>query len=162
MKNSWNWLESTWEKHSYKITIFISLIVGVLYYFEIISNLRSVLSDVIAFSSIVVGINGVFITLVISINTTSAFVRLKKILPGFENRLFRLLKTQVMVGLTVVILSILISLLPYSNSKIFSAIGTSIWSFFFVLMAIGSFFTMNLVMNLITANEEDPTTNKRT
>ncbi|WP_404452384.1 hypothetical protein LG329_18675 [Virgibacillus necropolis] len=156
-----NWLEDTWEKHSVKISIFLSIIVGILYYLEVIDNLRDVLSDVISFSSIVVGINGVFITLIITIKLTPAFIRLKGILPNFENRLFGLLRSQVMIGLTVVIVSIMITMLPYSPSKLLSAIGTTIWSFFFILMAIGSFFTMNLVINIILANEDDPKVNKR-
>lgn len=156
-----SWLEGKWERYSVQISIILSIIVGFLYYFKVIENIRSVLSDVIAFASIVVGINGVFITLVISIKLTPAFQRLRDILPNSEKRLFNLLKNQVLYGLTVVLLSIIITLLPYSPSKFLSALGVGVWSFFFMTMAIGSYFTMNLIINIIVANEEDPRASRR-
>lgn len=155
------WLEEKWERHSVIISIIFSVTFSVLYFIGVIENIRYVLSDVIAFTSIVVGINGVFITLVISIKLTPAFQRLKKFLPSLEQRLFVLLKKQVMYGLTVVLLSIIIIILPYSPSRFLSFIGVSIWAYFFISMAIGTYFTMNLIINIILANEEDPKASKR-
>ncbi|CEI81290.1 hypothetical protein BN997_01108 [Oceanobacillus oncorhynchi] len=161
MKAKTNKMEIIWERYSFFISFLLGLFTGILYYFQLITNIRSVLSEVISFASIVVGINGVFITLVISIKTTTAFKRLIKYLPDFEDRLIKLLKSQVMVGLIVVLLSILILLLPISSNLILSSIGVVIWSFFFILMSIGSFFTMNIIMKIISANHEDPKASKR-
>lgn len=154
-------LEAIWEKHSVIISIVLSIIIGLLYYIEIITNIKSVLSDIIAFASIVIGINGVFITLVISIKETTGFKRLKNFIPDFEVKLFNLLKSQTFYGLTVVFVSIIILLLPASPSNVLSAIGVSVWSFFFATMTINAYFTINLLLNLILSNEKESKANER-
>lgn len=154
-------VEKVWEKHSVVICIMLGFLTGVLYYFNLLSNLRNTLGNVITFSSIVIGVNGVFLTLLITLQESPAFKRLKEIMPSFQSRLYLSLRTQIQFGLLTVIISIIISLLPNSPHKVFSAIGVTIFFIFFWLMTLGSFYTVKLVTDIIVKNFKIPTRKER-
>jgi hypothetical protein len=154
-------VEKVWEKHSVVICIILGLITGILYYFNLLSNIRNTVGNVITFSSIVIGVNGVFLTLLITLQESPAFKRLKEIMPSFQTRLYLNLRTQIQFGLLTVIISIVISLLPYSPHKAFSAVGVSIFFIVFWLMTLGSFYTVKLVTDIIVKNFKIPTRNER-
>lgn len=154
-------LDSIWEKHSIFISLIVCLIVGVLYYFDFVTNIRMVTGNIVMFASIVIGVNGVFLTLIITLQESPAFTRLKEFFPDFQIRLYTSLRNQINFGILVVAISILINLLPPSPSRYLSAFGVSVWFFFFTLMGVGSFFSVKLVTDIIIKNFNIPTRNKR-
>lgn len=154
-------IEKIWEKHSIVICIILGLITGVLYYFNLISNIRNTLGNVITFSSIVIGVNGVFLTLIITLQESPAFKRLRDIMPSFQKRLYISLRSQIQFGLLSVIISIFISLLPTSPHKTLSAIGVAVFFVVFWLMTLGSFYTVKLVTDIIVKNFNIPTRKER-
>lgn len=153
--------ESLWEKYTVLICIILGVLSGLAYFLGYITNIRSTVGNVITFSSIVIGVNGVFLTLVITLQESPVFERLKDIMPTFQTKLYVSLRTQIQLGLFVVSLSIFISLLPKSPSIIFSAIGVGIWSAFFWGMTIGSFYSVKLVTDIIVKNFNIPTRPRR-
>lgn len=150
-------LEVIWESHSILISVFFSLLTAFLYLFNLIDGIRDTVSNVITFSSIVIGVNGVFLTLLITLQESPAFSRLKHLMPSFQTRLYIGLRKLIHHGLIVVTLSIIISLLPPSPGRVYSAIGVAIWSYFFWSMTIGSFHSVKLVTDIIVKNFDIPT-----
>ncbi|MFP7255919.1 hypothetical protein [Terribacillus saccharophilus] len=145
----WKRLEKSWERSAFAYSLAIGFAVGLLYYFKLLVNIRDVLSNVIAFASIAIGLAGVFLSLLVSIQNSDAFKHLKQRMPNFEKRLYTLLRKQVLSGLIVVIISLFISMLPPSPNKIVSSVGVTVWSIFFVLMSGGIIFSVKLIIDLI-------------
>ncbi|SEI91352.1 hypothetical protein SAMN04488127_0774 [Bhargavaea ginsengi] len=154
-------LEGIWEGYSFRISFLMGIAMGILYYLGVLENIRSTLGNAITFSSIVIGVNGVFLTLVITLQESLAFTRLKAIMPSFQTRLYLSLRNQIQYGLVTVIISIGISVLPYSPHKFYSAIGVSVFFTFFWIMTLGSFYTVKLVTDIIVKNFDPPTRKTR-
>ncbi|ARF70585.1 hypothetical protein B7C51_19350 [Paenibacillus larvae subsp. pulvifaciens] len=154
-------VEVFWERNKVYICLVLGCITGLLYYLGILVNIRSTMSNMITFSSIVIGVNGVFLTLLITLQESPAFERLRIILPSFQTRLFTSLRSQIQYGLVVVMLSIIISMLPITKIKILSAIGVAMYFFFFWLMTFGSFYTVKLVTDIIVKNFKIPQKDSR-
>ncbi|WP_099157257.1 hypothetical protein [Virgibacillus ndiopensis] len=149
-------LEVIWEKYSLIICIVLGLVTASFYYFYLIDGIRNTVSNVITFSSIVIGVNGVFLTLLITLQESPAFARLKHVMPSFQSRLYISLRKLIHHGLIVVTISIIITLLPPSPGRIYSAIGVGIWFYFFWSMTIGSFYSVKLVTDIIVKNFDIP------
>ncbi len=154
-------MEKLWETRKILLCLCLGIITGVLYYFGILKNIRFAMSNLITFSSIVIGVNGVFLTLLITLQESPAFARLKEVFPTFQKKIFTSLRTQIQYGLIVVMLSILISMLPNSPSIILSSIGASFYFTFFWLMTLGSFYSVKLITDIIVKNFNIPVRNRR-
>ncbi|MDN4523172.1 hypothetical protein [Fictibacillus fluitans] len=157
----YDFLEKTWEKNSLYLSVLAGIVIGYLYYRGYLVNIRSVTGNIVTFASIVIGVNGVFLTLIITLQESPAFVRLKEIFPDFQHRLYVSLRNQINFGLLVVLISIIINLLPPSPSKYLSSIGVGIWFIFFSLMGVGSFISVKLVTDIIVKNFNFPTRSRR-
>ncbi|ADH05645.1 MULTISPECIES: hypothetical protein [Bacillus cereus group] len=154
-------LEIIWEKHSFAISFIICVFVGILYFNGLVTNIRMVTGNVVMFASMVVAVNGVFLTLIITLQESPAFIRLKGIFPDFQKKLYLSLRDQIHFGILVVAMSILINILPPSPNKYLSSIGVGVWFFFFILMGLGSFFSVKLVTDIIVKNFKTPTRSRR-
>jgi hypothetical protein len=157
----YDFFEVIWEKHSIPLSIAASILIGFFYYKGLIVNIRVVTSTIVTFASIVIGVNGVFLTLIITLQESPAFVRLREFFPSFQTKLYLSLRNQIVYGLIVVIISIAINLLPASPSIYFSVFGVTIWFIFFFLMSIGSFISVKLVTDIIVKNFNIPTRRTR-
>lgn len=154
-------LEDMWIRHQLIICTLLSIISGISHYFGFITNIRTVTGNVVNFASIVIGVSGVFLTLVITLQESPVFARLKEFFPSFQKNLYLGLKNQISFGLFVVILSIVITALPPAPYKFLATIGVTIWFFFFWYMSLGSFYTVKLVTDIIVKNFELPTRKSR-
>lgn len=161
MEKIYGFSEDIWEKHKIIISILLGIIVGILYFFGYIRNVREVTGTIVTFASIVIGVNGVFLTLVITLQESPAFERLKVVFPAFQKKLYISLRNQINFGLMMVVVSIIIYMLPPSPSKYLSAIGVAIWFQFLSLTCIGSFFSVKLVTDIIVKNFEIPSRSRR-
>jgi hypothetical protein len=119
-------IEDLWEKYSVIISILFGIITGVCYYFGLIEKIRTTIGNVITFASIVIGVNGVFLTLLITLQESPAFERLRNFFPTFQTKLYISLRTQISYGLVVVTLSIIISILPPSPSILLSSVNNDL------------------------------------
>lgn len=157
----YDFFEVIWEKYSIPLSIVASILIGFLYYKGLIVNIRAVTSNIVTFASIVIGVNGVFLTLIITLQESPAFIRLRELFPSFQTKLYLSLRNQIIYGLVVVIISILINLLPPSSNIYFSVLGVTVWFVFFFLMSIGSFISVKLVTDIIVKNFNITTRKKR-
>lgn len=154
-------LEKIWEKNSFPISLVLCVVIGILYYKGLVTNIRMVTGNVVMFASMVVAVNGVFLTLIITLQESSVFIRLKEIFPDFQKKLYISLRDQIHFGIIVVAMSILINILPPSPNKYLSSIGVGVWFFFFILMGVGSFVSVKLVTDIIVKNFKIPTRSRR-
>lgn len=154
-------LEILWEKYSIYISVLAGWLIGFLYFKGLVMNIRTVTANIVTFASIVIGVNGVFLTLIITLQESPAFLRLKEIFPSFQTKLYKGLRNQISFGLIVVMISIVINLLPPSPSIYLSAFGVAVWFIFFFEMSIGSFITVKLVTDIIIKNFNIPTRKSR-
>ncbi|PFM82691.1 hypothetical protein COJ46_02455 [Bacillus sp. AFS077874] len=154
-------IEVLWEKYHYLISICIGVFLGFLYFNGLIKNIRSSTGNVISFASIIIGINGLFLSLVISLKESPVFIRLRELIPSFETKLFISIRTQIYWGLMLVLTSIIINVLPKSPSKILSSVGVGVWFIFLFLMTLGSFYTIKLITDIIAKNNNLPPRNRR-
>ncbi|MEH7436742.1 hypothetical protein V7182_04530 [Neobacillus drentensis] len=153
--------EEIWERYSVIISILVGILFGVFYKFGFVTNVRSVTGNIVMLASIVIGVNGVFLTLVITLQESPAFLRLREFFPTFQERLYISLRNQIHYALVVVIISIFINILPPSPNIYFSSIGVSIWFIFFTLMGVGSFISVKLVTDIIVKSFDLPTRKRR-
>lgn len=147
-----NKIEDIWLKHSLLICIVLSIITGILHYYGWVTNIRSSTSNVVTFASIVIGVSGVFLTLIITLQESPVFNRLRQYFPTVQTKLYVSFRTQINHGLIVVILSIIINSLPPAPIKYLASIGVAIWFLFFWLMTLGSFYSVKLITDLIVKN----------
>jgi hypothetical protein len=147
-----NFLEDFWVKHSLWLCVVLGIVTGVLHYIGWITNIRSSTSNVVTFASIVIGIMGVFLTLIITLQESPVFKRLGQYLPAIQTKLYLSLRSQINYGLSVVILSILINSMPAAPEKYLASIGVTIWFTLFWLMTLGSFYSVKLITDLIVKN----------
>ncbi len=149
-------IEDWWLLYKYYICIFLGIVIGVLHYFGWVVNIRASSANVVTFASIVIGIMGVFLTLLITLQESPAFSRLGKYLPAIQTKLYKSLRSQINYGLIVVILSIAINSMPAAPFKYLASIGVFIWFTFFWLMTLGSFYSVKLITDLIVKNFNIP------
>lgn len=154
-------IEDFWIKRSIMVCVIFGILSGTAHYYGLISNIRSLTSNVVTFASIVIGVTGVFLTLLITLKESPVFERLKLFFPQIQVQLYINLRNQINYGLIVVILSIVIYVLPPSPNKLLASIGVGIWSYFFWTMSLGSFYSVKLVTDLIIRNVNIPTRTPR-
>lgn len=149
-------LESLWVSNSFLICFSFALITGAFYYNGLIVNFRYMTMNVVNFASIVIGVSGVFLTLIITLKESPVFERLSTFFPTIQKDLYVYLRNQIYFGLIVVILSVVINILPPAPHEIFATLGVIIWFLFFWLMSFGTFYAVKLIIDLVIKNFEVP------
>ncbi|WP_052749663.1 hypothetical protein [Heyndrickxia coagulans] len=154
-------LEKLWIKFANLICLLLSVVVAIAHYYGLIRNIRHLMESVINFSSIVIGIMGVFLSLIITLKESPVFERLRSLFPNLQRTIYISLRNQIYYGLIVVILSIFINSLPHSPLLILASIGVCVWFFFFWKLTLGSFYTVKLITDLVVRNYEVPKRKER-
>lgn len=160
-KEKLNKLEDLWVKYYLLICIFFGSVVGLLHYFRFIENVRDMVANAINFGSIVIGVTGVFLTLIVTLQESPVFERLKQFFPSIQTKLYRTLQWQIYFSLILVIMSILIISMPAAPLRIFASLGVTIWFTFFWLVSLGSFYSVKLITDLVVRNFDIPTRDSR-
>ncbi|MEC0715371.1 hypothetical protein [Bacillus licheniformis] len=154
-------LEDIWVKYNIIICIILGILTGVLSYLNWIVNLKSNGSNIITFASIVIGVMGVFLSLLISLQGSPVFARLNEYYPNLQKKIYTNLRTQIYYALIVVICSIIVNSLPDICNQIVKAVIDGVWFIFIWLMTLGSFYSVKLITDLIVKNFNNPTRNRR-
>jgi Flp pilus assembly pilin Flp len=141
-----------WVSYSFLICIFFSLVVCTLFYFGLLTNVKSIMGYAVSFASIVIGVMGVFLSLLITLAESDVFKRIRTFFPTIETKLYRSFRSQINYALLVVLISIAITGASTFSNKWLAMIGLFIWSVFFLLMTFGTFYSVKLVTDLVTSN----------
>ncbi|QGG57423.1 hypothetical protein [Paenibacillus sp. B01] len=151
-----NKIEDIWVKHSIIVCLIIGFLSGALHFFGLITNIRNLMGNVVSFASIVIGVTGVFLTLLITLDDSDVMKRIREFFPAFRLNLYHSLRSQINLGLAVVVGSIIITSLPQAPYRFLASIGVSIWSYFFWYMSLGAFYAVKLVTDIIVKNFDFP------
>lgn len=152
----WLFIENIWTEYPYAFCSILGIITAVSYYQDLIANLRNAIAHVVVFSAVILGILGVFLTLLITLRESIVFERIRVLFPDVNKKLFKWIRNQLWSGIAVVLLSVIISVLPTPSNKIISSIGVFVWSTIFWHIGIGSFYTIKLITDLILRNDTSP------
>jgi len=156
-----NGIEDFWVKYSVYICVILGLFSGVLHFFGLLVNVRQSTANIVTFASIVIGVTGVFLTLLITLQESPVFQRLREFFPAIQTKLYTSLRSLINHGLIVVILSIGINSMPPSPYKWLASLGVTVWFYFFWSMSLGAFYAVKLVTDLIVKNFNIPTRKSR-
>lgn len=154
-------LEDIWVSFNLLICIVLGISTGVMSYFDWIQKLDQNSSNIITFASIVIGVMGVFLGVLASLQDSPTFLRLRQIAPEINKKIYTNLRSQIYYALIVVICSIIINSLPNIQNKIVLSIVDGIWFVFIWLMTLGCFYSVKLITDLIAKSLNNHSRNTR-
>jgi uncharacterized membrane protein len=157
-------VENLWVARPWIICGLLGIGTGIAYFYNLITDIRCVISNTATFASIIVAIIGVFLTMVVELSqrTNAPIVqRTKQTSPNFFRRLTRYLRNQILVSILVVLFSLIYPVLPVCIDKQFLTIAVILWGFFFWMMTIGAVYSIILVTDIILRDSQIPTQQRR-
>lgn len=137
----------------YVIAIFICFITVVIYANEYMLSIRGAISDTISYSSIVLGIIGLLIGLLISLKEDSIFFERAE---RFEldrdiyNKLLKRLRNAFMYNILLVLLSILYCFVIPAMPLFFKYTGLFIWFYLFIIVSWDVFYLIWIIVKICT------------
>ena len=139
------------NKYKWLISIIISVAFDICYTkLNFIRSIRNCTGDIISISSILLGILGVFVGLLISLRD-SDFIKL--INKYMEEDAFKFLleyfRNQFVIKIIFIFVTVVIDFAPAINNKLLfiKHVGISIWSVLFLLTLWGTFYIVDLIVN---------------
>ncbi|TAA67891.1 hypothetical protein [Planococcus salinarum] len=137
-----------WELKGVYVSAVISIIPLIIYCLGYLNLIRENTGNFITYASALVTINGVFLTLIVTLKQSRLFERLKKFFPQHYAYLYEGLKGQIKACIVFIAINLIIAVAgPISNASI-ALIGMYIWSYFFVNTFFGAFYTLKIVTSL--------------
>lgn len=137
-----------WEKYKLFTNLMISLLPIGLYFGGYLSNIRENTGSIISYAAVLVTLNGVFLTLLVTLKGSPIFIRLKTFFPKLHNYLYTGLKNQVKSCIVFMLLNLFISLVGPISNIYFISVGIVCWSYYLVDVSIGSFYNLKIVTDL--------------
>ncbi len=150
------WAEDTWVKHDQLVFLFLSLVTVFFYWIHVIANFRANFPNIVLFAATITGILGVFLTLVIALQESPAFVRLKKYFPDKNKEIYGRLQKQLAYSMAVIVFSILAQSVVLPIPFFINSLALGVLSYLFWQMSIGSFYLIVVLISLVTRNFEIP------
>lgn len=118
------------EKSHIIIAIILAFILISLTWFEIIKKTYNISSDIISVMAVVIGVYGIYIGVVISLQESNLFKRIRNELNiNIEEKLFLKLRNQMAVAVLVIVYSLGIKIVPSSGNILIDMMGLLIWYF---------------------------------
>lgn len=137
---------------SFVVSIMLSILSGLAHYAGILINLRVTAGNVIMYASAVIAVIGVFLTLVVSLQDTPTFARLREHYPHMQRKLLGFLHKEIALSIILLLFSVIISSLPVIPNKWISSIGVVVWFFFLWETSIGVLYAVKLILDLASRN----------
>lgn len=132
-----------------------SIILVILYYFGYLQNIRENSGSYISYGSALITLNGVFLTLLVTLKGSLIFIRLKQFFPKLHKYLYIGLKKQVISCIIFVLINLLIATVGPTNNLIIILFGIICWSFYLVDISIGALYNLRVVTNLTLDKDSD-------
>jgi hypothetical protein len=147
--NSYFW--RVWEKNSFIINLLFSVIPILFYYLNYMQNIRENTGSFIAYAACILTVDGVFLTLLVTLKSSPVMARLKTLFPNLHDYLYQELRTQIAYCIYFILINLAIAVAGPISNKYFIGIGIILWSFLLTSITIGALFTIKTVMNLATS-----------
>lgn len=149
-----------WEKHHFLTSAVCGILTGLPLYFNWLVDFRVALVNIITYSSTMLALIGIFLTLFITLQKSAIFERLRTILPNSYKGLIRYMKLQFFYGIFLNIDTMLILVAPSAGSAL-DSIGVAIWGFLFWGLSFGSCYVVKLISDLLLKDADPLPTVKR-
>lgn len=162
MKNYWRRTKKVVKKGNiidiidffryYIITIFCFILV-ILYNRAYMLSIRGAISDTISFSSIILGILGLLIGLLMSLRDDSIFFKQAKkydLKDSIYDKLLKRLRNAFLYNIILVLLSIFYCFVIPNTMHLIKYIGLLLWFFLFLLVAWDVFYLIWLIVKICT------------
>lgn len=146
----WN----SWEKHNFITSLIFTIIPVVFYHFGYLSNIRENTGSIITYVTALVTINGVFLTLLITLKESPVFIRLKNSFPHLHDYLYKGLRKQILACIVFMIINIVIAVVGPDINITIAYSGILIWSYFMVNVSVGALYTLKIVTDLAVSEVE--------
>lgn len=118
-----------------EIAIILAVIFSLMYSINMLSSLRNIVSDTIALSSIILGILGVLLGLLINLKEDSPFFKKAEAINKEEFYFYSIiveLKNSFITNLLFVIYTLFFNIIPASDKNIMKFLLLAIWSYMFI------------------------------
>lgn len=140
-----------WENKTFLMNAIISILPISLYYFGFMSNIRENTGSIITFAVGILTVDGVFLTLLITLKSSPVMERLKTHFSGLHDYLYTELRNQILYCLYFLIINIAIAVTGPTANKYVIGIGIILWSYLLVHITLGFIFSLRVIMNLSTS-----------
>lgn len=154
VKSSIDYFWKVWEKRRFIINSLFSLVPIVLYYFNFMPNIRENTGSCIAYAIGILTVDGVFLTLLVTLKSSPAMTRLKKFFPNLHNYLYQELRKQIASCIYFILINLAIAVAGPVDNRYLILAGILFWSYYLVSITIGALFSIKTVMNLATTDVE--------
>lgn len=139
-----------WEQSNLFVNIAVASPLILLYFLGSLDNIRESAGSIISYASALLTINGVFLTLLVTLKGSPVFVRLKRLFPKLHNYLYKGLKKQIISCIGLVLVNLLISIVGPTDNLFFIIPGIIIWSYLMIDVSIGALYNLKVVTDLAT------------
>lgn len=143
-----NILWKFWEKKKILVNFLLSCILITLYYFGFMPQIRESSGSLIAYAVGILTVEGVFLTLLITLKSSPVMARLKSLFPNLHDHLYKELRFQIAGCLLYILLNSAISIAGPVSNKYLICVGIISWSYLTISITIGILYSLKTVMNL--------------
>lgn len=144
----------------YIIIIFVCVILVVIYNYAYMLSIRGAISDTISFSSIILGILGLLIGLLMSLREDSIFFKKAEAfdLDGdIYDKLLRRLRNAFFYNIVLVLLSIFYCFVIPNVIPLIKHIGLFLWFFLFIVVSWDVFYLIWIIVRICTFKNTENT-----
>lgn len=125
-------------KHKYTISIFASMCIAILYFFDLVNIEKSVLSDVITFLSIMIAVIGMVLSVTVAIREGKTYIEILEWHKTIIYSFYKTIKESVLYSIAVILLCLLILILHIETSFPVRIAITAFGVFLFCMSVISS------------------------
>jgi uncharacterized membrane protein len=145
-----------WENHALIVNFLFALIPISMYYFGFLNNIRENTGSIITFAAGLITLNGVFLTLLVTLKGSPIFIRLKSLFPKLHDYLYYGLKKQIISCIYLILINLIISIVGEVDNFILVVTGIVLWSYFMVDVSIGALYNLKIVTDLAIKDVDLP------
>lgn len=144
-----------WEVKYYLVNLIFVIPLALLYFFGWLDNIRENTGSIISYGGTLVTLNGVFLTLLITLKESPIFKYLKNFYPSNYNYLYSGLKRQIQSAVIFIIINLAIAIVGVVENKLLALFGLIIWAYYLIDISIGAVYNLKVVTNLASAKKDD-------
>ena len=154
IKTQTNRFWDCWETKSWLVNFSLSSLLLLIYYLGFLGSIRENSGSIITYAAALLTLNGVFLTLLVTLKGSPIFERLKKVFPVLHAYLYDGLKKQVQACIYFILINLGIGIVGEISNPIIAFIGIIVWSYFLIHISLGALYSLRVVTNLAASDPE--------
>lgn len=146
-----------WEKSNLLVNLTLSSMLISLYYLNYLPFIKENTGSLISFAVGILTVEGVFLTLLVTLKSSPVMARLKGMFPKLHDFLYEKLKNQIAACIYFIFINLTISIVgPVTNPYVIF-FGILVWSYLLVSITLGILYSIRTVMKIATADVDTRT-----